>query len=226
MKRDPSLREAMDAVIADARALSEEHDVSRDNLHADRVWRNARIVGEYAERDENWVIDGDVLKLATYLHVVAPRAESVAEQVRASAMLAEGILRTHGLAQLVWPVGQVIMELSPALGREPSFAETKVLRDADRLDSLGAIGIARCFATGTLLGATAFYDRDDPLAVNRELDDSTYILDHFRTNLLHISQNMFTRYARAEGQRRTRVVRAYYDALLKEAGFMLGSENE
>lgn len=226
MKRDPSLREAMDAVIADARALSEEHDVARDNLHADRVWRNARIVGQYAERDENWVIDGDVLKLAAYLHVVAPRADSVAEQVRASATLAEGILRTHGLAQMIWPVGQVIMELSPELGREPSFVETKVLRDADRLDSLGAIGIARCFSTGTLLGATAFYDREDPLAVHRTLDDAQYILDHFRTNLLHLSQSMFTRYARAEGQRRTRVVRAYYDALLKEAGFMLGSENE
>lgn len=226
MKRDPSIRAAMDAVIADARELSRDHDVARDDLHSDRVWRNARIVGQYAERDENWVIDGDVLKLAAYLHVVAPRGDSVAQQVRASAVLAEGLLRTHGLPQMVWPVGQVIMELSPALGREPSFMETKVLRDADRLDALGAIGIARCIATGALIGAQSFYHAEDPLAVKRPLDDERYVLDHFRTNLLHLSDALYTRYARQEGGRRTRVVRAFYDALLKEAGFMLGSENE
>lgn len=226
MKRDPSLREAMDAVIEDARALSREHDVARDDLHADRVWRNARIVGQYAERDENWVIDGDVLKLAAYLHVVAPRAEDLAEQVKASAVLAEGLLRTHGLSKFVWPVGQVILELSPALGREPSFAETKVLRDADRLDALGAIGIARCIATGTFIGAQSFYHPTDPLGVHRPLDDEAFVLDHFRTNLLHLSETMYSRYARQEGGRRTRVVRAFYDALLKEAGFVLGSETE
>lgn len=226
MKRDPSLRAAMDAVIEDARALSSEHDVARDDLHADRVWRNARIVGQYAERDEQWVIDGDVLKLAAYLHVIAPRGANMGEQVRASAVLAEGLLRTHGLPQMVWPVGQVIMELSPALGREPSLTETKVLRDADRLDALGAIGIARCIATGTLLGAESLYHPDDPLGVHRPLDDETYVLDHFRTSLLHLSDTMYSRYARQEGGRRTRVIRAFYDALLKEAGFMLGSENE
>ncbi len=226
MKRDPALRTAMNAVIADARALSEEHDIARDSLHADRVWRNARIVGQYAERDENWVIDGDILKLATYLHVVAPRGENLHEQIRASAVLAEGILRTHGLERLVWPVGQIIMELSPETGREPSMIETKILRDADRLDALGAIGVARCLSAGTLLGADFMYDKEDPLAVHRPLDDRRFILDHFRTNLFHISNDMYTRYGRAEATRRTRVVRAFYDALLKEAGFMLGSENE
>lgn len=226
MKRDASIRGRVEQVVTAARDMSRGHDIARDELHSDRVWRNARIIGKYAESQDNWVIDGDILKLATYLHVTAPRGKSVEDQVKASAMIAEELLRAHGLEQLIWPVGQVILELSPVLGREPSRVETKILRDADRLDALGAIGIARCIATGTMLGADAFYHRADPLAVSRPLDDQRYVLDHFRTNLLHLSDTLYSTYARQEGQRRTRVVRAFYDALLKEAGFMLGSEHE
>lgn len=226
MKRDASIQTRVSEVVSAARQLSSAYDIARDDLHADRVWRNARIISKYAESMDNWVIDGDVLKLAAYLHVSAPRGASVEEQVKASAVIAEELLRKHDLERYIWPVGQVILELSPALNREPSRVETKVLRDADRLDALGAIGIARCIASGTVFGAQAFYDRADPLAVSRPLDDNRYVLDHFRTSLLHLSDTLYSTYARQEGQRRTRVVRAFYDALLKEAGFMLGSENE
>ena len=221
MKRDPARREAISAVIDEALATMGALDIAHDASHADRVWRNARIVGQYAERDEHWVVDGDVLKLAAYLHDIAPRTVKPSEHAYESAAIAESLLRKNELSELVWPVCQIIVEHSYSSGRDASTNESRVLSDADRLDALGAIGIARSVATGGILGAQGIYHPTDPLALTRTLDDKAWIVDNFRTKLLHLAETMHTRYARVEGKRRTRVLRAYYDALLKEAGFVL-----
>lgn len=224
MKRDPALRPAMDALIDDVRAASATQDIAHGISHGQRVWRNARLVGEYAERDEGWVVDGDVVKLAAFLFSIAPRTEDPMEDVRQASAQAETLLRKHGLSHLVWPVGQTILNSSYRLRREAGTFEARVLADARRLDALGAIGIARCVSTGTLKGAAAFYDLEDPLAVHRPLDEERFVLDHFRTRLFRMSEAMYSRYGRVEGKRRTRVLRAFYDALLKEAGYMLDSD--
>lgn len=221
MKRDPSRKAAISSVIDEALLLMEHLDIAHDASHADRVWRNARIVGQYAERDEGWVLDGDVLKLGAYLHDIAPRTQQAAEHAYESAQIAERLLRKHGLAPLVWPVCQLIVEHSYSSGREATTNESRVLADADRLDALGAIGIARSIATGGILGARGIYHPTDPLALTRPLDDRAWVVDNFRTKLLHLAETMHTRYAKVEGKRRTRVLRAYYDALLKEAGFII-----
>lgn len=221
MKRDPARREAISAVIEDALHMMENLDIAHDASHADRVWRNARIVGQYAERDEQWVLDGDVIKLAAYLHDIAPRTQKASEHAYESAAIAETLLRKQGLAEIVWPVCQIIVEHSYSSGRDASSNESRVLSDADRLDALGAIGIARSIATGGILGAKGIYHPTDPLALTRTLDDRAWVVDNFRTKLLHLAETMNTRYAKVEGKRRTRVLRAYYDALLKEAGFII-----
>ena len=60
---------------------------------------------------------------------------------------------------------------------EPLTPEAKILQDADRLEALGAIGLARVFYTGGQLSQPLF-DAADPLALHREPDDSRYSLDH------------------------------------------------
>jgi uncharacterized protein len=70
--------------------------------------------------------------------------------------------------------------------------EAKILQDADRLEAVGAIGLARVFYTAGQLNAKLF-DPEDPLAVNREPDDRAYALDHFSLKLLKLPALMNTR---------------------------------
>ncbi|HDO7482899.1 TPA: HD domain-containing protein, partial [Escherichia coli] len=52
----------------------------------------------------------------------------------------------------------------------PLTTEAKIVQDADRLEALGAIGLARVFAVSGALGL-ALFDGEDPFAQHRPLDD-------------------------------------------------------
>lgn len=73
----------------------------------------------------------------------------------------------------------------------PTTVEAKCLQDADRVEALGAMGIARCFyTTGRMDGDLV--DWKDPLAKNRSLDDTQWALDHFEVKLFFIPEMMQT----------------------------------
>ena len=69
---------------------------------------------------------------------------------------------------------------TPKINVTPITTEAKTLQDADRLDALGMLGVARCFYVAGRMGR-ALYDPADPHATQRPLDDTRYTLDHFRT---------------------------------------------
>jgi len=93
--------------------------------------------------------------------------------------------------------------------------EARVVQDADRLDALGAIGIARCLLVGGKLQRPLF-DPDDPFCDHRDPDDGAYTLDHFYTKLLKLPGTMQTESGRREAQRRVRVMQRYLDDLRAE----------
>ena len=78
----------------------------------------------------------------------------------------------------------------------PRSEEAKIVQDADRLEALGAIGLARVFAVSGALNNILF-DASDPFADRRELNDKTYALDHFQCKLLRLPQTMQTEKGRA-----------------------------
>lgn len=93
--------------------------------------------------------------------------------------------------------------------------EAKVVQDGDRLDSLGAIGIARCLLVGGKLNRP-LCAADDPFCETREPDDSQYTIDHFYTKLFKLPDMMQTRGGKAEAQRRVAIMRDYLDELRAE----------
>jgi uncharacterized protein len=103
-------------------------------------------------------------------------------------------------------------------GIEPATLEAGIVRDADRLDSLGAIGILRWAITGTIKRTpqTRSYDPRDPFAEQRAPDDRHYMLDHFYSKLLKLSNGMFTATGRKLAERRTAFMRAYLDEFRSE----------
>ena len=103
-------------------------------------------------------------------------------------------------------------------GLQPRTLEARIVRDADRLDSLGAIGILRWAITGTQRGTpeTRAYHPDDPFAEWHPLDDRRYMLDHFYSKLLKLSDTMSTQTGRKLAERRTRFIRTYLDEFKDE----------
>ena len=89
------------------------------------------------------------------------------------------------------------------------------MQDADRLDALGAIGIARCLQVSTNFGAS-LYKSDDPFCENREFDDKNHTVDHFYNKLFKLEQMMNTDAAKTEARTRTQYMRAYLAQLASE----------
>jgi uncharacterized protein len=97
----------------------------------------------------------------------------------------------------------------------PKTIEGKVLQDADRLDALGAIGIARTFAVGGS-EKRPFYSAYDPFCNTRKPDDKKWTLDHFYKKLLLLEKKMNTSTARKEAARRTKILKKFLADLKKE----------
>jgi uncharacterized protein len=93
--------------------------------------------------------------------------------------------------------------------------DARVVQDADRLDSLGAIGIARCLLVGGHLNRP-LCDSLDPFCDSREPDDSIYTIDHFYAKLFKLPDTMQTDAGRSEARRRATLMQEYLDNLRSE----------
>jgi uncharacterized protein len=126
---------------------------------------------------------------------------------------AEKLLSAHHWnAATIARVRTAIAEHPFSLGITPQTLEGKLLQDADRLDAIGAIGIARCFATSAAM-KRPFYHTMDPFAERRALDDKTYGLDHFAAKLFKLAGSMHTESARVLAAKRDQFMRAYLQQL-------------
>lgn len=145
----------------------------------------------------------------------------------ASAAASRGHLQAAGFTEVeVAEVVEAVRTCSWSRGLTPTGALGRVLQDADRLDALGAIGLARNLACAQSFAARSpsrFYDPADPLAATgRPLDDVRNAADHFQVKLQHLARGMHTETARAEAGRRHAFMEAYLGRLAAEAEFALG----
>lgn len=184
-----------------------EGDGSHDRSHLMRVWQLVRRIAE----DEP-AADLEVLVVATLFHdcvAVEKNSPQRAMASRLSADVARGLLANIGWqSERIEAVAHAIEAHSFSAGITPRTTEAAILRDADRLDALGALGIARVFYIAGRLG-TQLYDPDDPLAENRPHDDRRFALDHFETKLFQLPAGLITRTGKEIGRQRTELMRAF-----------------
>jgi uncharacterized protein len=209
---DDSLIE--DSLLEEVRPLYEDADPAHDFTHILRVCRNARFIGEREGADM------EVLLLAALLHDAGSGSKlangAKAKSVSRSLKIAEDFLIKKGIAEDVRKNVLYAIEVhSFSRGIVPATLEARVLQDADRLDAMGAIGIARVFLTGGSL-KRELYDPKDPFCRNREPDDEKWNLDHFYRKLLKLESGMHTETARALAGERSTVMKRYLSDLQKE----------
>jgi len=190
------------------------HDVAHDAGHVRRVWKNAVEIatGEGVEPTP-------VLMAAAYLHDIVSLPKDHSDRAKSSVLASRRawtLVREMGLPREDCDaVAHAVAAHSFSGGIEPQTVEAKILRDADRLEALGAIGIARVFAVSGGLNR-ALWDGDDPFAEGRSLDDTRFALDHFKAKLLGLAVGMTTRTGRNLAEARTALMHRYLGDLAVE----------
>ncbi|PKF48846.1 hypothetical protein AT251_23165 [Enterovibrio nigricans] len=118
-------------------------------------------------------------------------------------------------AQYLESIHHAIMAHSFSANITPETVEAKIVQDADRLDALGAVGVARCILVSASLGRQ-LYSLDDPFCEERVPDDHAYTLDHFYTKLLGLPSTMQTSAAKREGEKRVVFMKMFIEQLNHE----------
>ena len=190
-----------------------ENDSAHDFEHIMRVYKNAKKLCKQEKVNEKLVL------CAVLLHDIVSYPKSDKRSKNSSidsAKKAIIILKRYDFTENeITIISDAIREHSFSQKKTPKTIEGKILQDADRLDALGAIGIARVFATGGSL-KRPFYNIDDPFCKKRNVDDKTWTLDHFFQKLLKLEFLMNTKSGKIEAKKRTRILKEYLKQLKNE----------
>ena len=197
------------AALARMSAAEPAHDA----LHVGRVVASARQIARLEGADVA------VCETAALLHELFNYPKHHPDSARSGEVCAghaAALLGQHGhAAAFIEKVAYAIRVHSFSRGILPETLEARVLQDADRLDAIGAIGIARCFATCADM-KRPFYAPGDPFCAAREPDDKKWGVDHFYRKLLRIPDGLHTKTARDLAAERVAFMRAFLERLGQE----------
>ncbi len=181
--------------------------------HTERVYNNALAISVGED------VDLDVIKSSALMHDICREMEEK-EEVRCHAESGsewcKEILKKVGFSEdKIEKVAYCIKVHRYSTGIVPETIEAKILQDADRLDALGAICIARIFEYGGKRGRTTFNPSDLTAKNLKEEDESS--LYHFYKKIFKITPDKFhTKRAREIAEGRYRFVQEFVDRFIKE----------
>lgn len=185
------------------------YDPCHDLFHLDRVARNALLLARAEKADEA------VVETAAYLHDLDRAGEKDPLAAARAHLDAAGASPAFAARVLEAVERHKDKSFAPG-GKRPMSLEAQVLGDADKLEAIGAIGIARAFSFGGLKGR-ALWD-----GAPTEVPD-VYVsgkmgttVQHFYDKLLRIQADFNTPTARRLGEERTRFLQAFLDAFFAE----------
>jgi uncharacterized protein len=203
-----------------ARVLTAAEEYARTELrhegsghdwrHIERVRNLARTIA----REEG--ADPYICELAALLHDLAD-SKVAGDEAMGQRRVRDWLVAHEAEPSVIERVMEIIATMSFAGGNRPPMAtlEGRVVQDADRLDAIGAVGIARTFAYGGSRGRL-LYDPDIPPHEHTSAEayhaSDAPTINHFYEKLLLLKDQMNTAYARqlAEGRH------AYMEAFLAE----------
>lgn len=204
----------LEKAMAYVKDLFAQEYSGHDFFHTYRVLRMAERLAEEEGADLLTV------QLAVLLHDVDDR--KLSPQTCENHLRAVQFLREHGVEDAqIGVIIQIIDEVS-FRGTDsvvPSSIEGKCVQDADRLDAIGAIGIARTFA----YGGSHHRPLHDPACLpHPDMDAAAYYksestsINHFYEKLLLLSGSMTTRSGRCIAQERHRYLQDFLEEFLEE----------
>lgn len=190
-----------------------QQDPAHDFNHVARVVKTAKNLCNDEAAELKIVLP------AAYLHDCFTFPKNHPERAKSSVIAAEKAI--HFLSAINYPsayhhgIKHSIIAHSFSANIQPETIEAQVVQDADRLDALGAIGVSRCLQVSASFGS-ALYNSEEPFAINRDLDDKAYTVDHFYTKLFKLADLMNTHSAKIEAEKRVNFMKLYLEQLRSE----------
>jgi len=195
------------------KTMMAKNDPAHDFEHVLRVYANAERICKKEKADKKLVLTAALLHDIVSLQKSDPRSKtsSTKSAVKAKKILQKLLYSYEEIKIII----NAIENHSFSKNKTPKTLEGKILQDADRLDALGAIGIARTFAVG---GAEnrSFYNSSDPFCLSRKPNDQEWTLDHFYKKLLVLESKMNTKSGKVEAKRRTKIIKKFLNDLKLE----------
>ena len=192
-----------------ARVKLAKNDPAHDFQHVMRVYHNAEKICKKEKGNKELVLT------AVLLHDLV-KSSNRKNSTNQSAKLSEKILKENSFSNNeISIICDAIREHSFSKGKVPSTLEGKILQDADRLDAIGAIGLARVFSFSGSHNRS-FYDPNDPFSKNRNLNDGKWALDHFYKKLLKLEAKMNTKTGKLLAKNRTKILKNFLKEIRQE----------
>ena len=188
-------------------------DASHDIYHFKRVWKTARLILENEFADELIILAGCYFHDIVSFEKNDPRSSS--SSTFAAEKTGELLYNLNFPNDKIDAVKHCVEAHSFSAHIEPKTIEAKIVQDADRMEALGAIGIARCFYTAGRMKSELFHP-ENPLGENRDLNDKRYPLDHFKMKLLKLPETMQTESGKKLAKERAEVLTQFMNQLNSE----------
>lgn len=201
-------------------ALSHSYCVTEGGSHGPdhslRVLHTALAIGQQ--------MDGQVhiLTPAALLHDIGRKEESLSQgricHAKRGAELAAPLLNNLGYSAAdIDAICHCIRTHRYRDGLQPLTIEAKILFDADKLDSIGAVGIGRAFLFAGQIGARLHNPETEPSAtLPYSLEDTAY--REFRVKMSRVRDQMLTPVGRSMAEQRHTFMQTFFDQLTKETG--------
>lgn len=193
----------------------ENEGTGHDWYHIDRV----RRMSLHIQKNEGG--NKDIIELAALLHDISDHKFNGGDFEKGGIESAR-ILTQHGVSlEDSKHVSEIVINTSFKGSRAKDKAisiEAKIVQDADRLDALGAIGIARTFAYGGSINQP-IYSPSEANSIDQSKEayqKPTHTINHFYEKLLLLEKRMHTATAKSIAKERTQLMRNYLDSFYKE----------
>lgn len=201
--------ELIDKTVSFVRQTLADAEGGHDWWHIHRVWVNAKRIADVEPCDLL------VVELAALLHDIADSKFNYGDEEIGPARAGEFLQGLGVDDQINTHVQQIVRHISFKAGFDkPSFysIELAIVQDADRLDAMGAIGIARAFSYGGFKGREIY---NPEIAPNINMSKEEYknsaapSINHFYEKLLLLRDKMNTEAGRAFAQQRHEFMEHY-----------------
>jgi|TARA_B110000196_G_C21125306_1_gene655497 uncharacterized protein len=188
-----------------------------DWFHIERVYKNALLISE------NEKVDRFTVQLGALLHDIADAKFYNGDESIGPKKAREFLKKQHVDKDIIIHIENIILFISykSSLDTSKKFTspELDVIQDADRLDAIGAIGIARCFNYGGFKNRSLY---DPAIEPNLEMTKEQYkksttpTINHFYEKLLLLKDKMNTKTGQLLAKERHRYMEGFLQQFYEE----------
>ncbi|MGY2132631.1 HD domain-containing protein [Hymenobacter sp. HD11105] len=188
-----------------------------DWAHIERVWRTSKALAAQTP-----TADPFVTELGALLHDVADWKFHAGDEEAGPRAARQWLTSLEVEESIIERVEAIIREISfkgVGVPTPMSTPEGELVQDADRLDAIGAIGVARAFAYGGHKGRSLHDPTVPPIAhdsFESYKQNTAPTINHFYEKLLHLQERLHTPAARAVAQRRHQFMEEFLTQFLRE----------